>query len=183
MKTPKTTTQIQTYFKGDRSLILTEHDGQLWVTDRFLLLPVDEKSLVAKLLAEFNLPLEPMVCDVGRTVYRRVNDVIPSVGSVFPEHVDALTPLKRETICGYDNIALTPPVSDPFTVWVNADDRRVILDARRVVMTELLTPGAEWFAGPDPVKAVARLRGGKVVGLLMPMRNNATGTLRKSQAA
>lgn len=180
MKKGLTTTQVQAYFKRHR-LIIAEHDGQLWASDAYLLIPFDDRSVIAALLAEYNLPLEPMVCEVGR-VTRRKNDRVPDIASFIPDAkaVKALKPIKRERLAGQDvfgkqDSALT-------RVYSNTLELPVILNDAKASMTEAFTVGAEWYGGSDPVKAVARVRDGKAVGLLMPIRADHAA-LRKSVAA
>lgn len=171
-----TTARLQAYFKQAGRLILSEIEGELWASDGFLLIPVDEHSLVAELLAEFNLPFEPMVCDVRRTVVQRKADVIPNLASLLPD-TSALKPLKPELIDGHE-------------VYINGGDAMVwttgahliLLDATRVAITERFTPGAQWMASGGLRRLVARVLNDRAVGLLMPVRAGSP-RLRKSAAA
>lgn len=181
MKKP-TTAQVMAYFKKADRMILAEHDGQMWVTDSYLLIPVDEKSVVAQLLAEYNLPFEPMVCDVRRTVVRRKNDRVPDVGSVIPDAkaLKSLAAIKRETLAGQDAFGMLQ--GELTRIYSNRLELPVVLNDARATMAEHFTPDAAWMTGPDPLKAVARVRGKAAIGLLMPCRADHAA-LRKSVAA
>ena len=59
------------YLKSGRRLFISEVGDELWWSDSFIMLKVDEG--VTTLLADYNLEPEPMVCEIGRTIVRTDN--------------------------------------------------------------------------------------------------------------
>jgi hypothetical protein len=176
-----TTAQAQAYFKRSGRLMLNEHAGQMWVTDSFILVPVTDKSVIAELLAEFNLPFEPMVCNVSRTVVRRKNDVLPKIETVLPsaKALKTYTPMIRERIAGMDAGVVTP--NGTLEVW-SCGDLPVLFDATRAAMVGRLNPSPGTWCASDPTRPAARIVDRKVDGMLMPVRGASNEALRRAAA-
>lgn len=75
------------------SCFVAEHDGDMWLANSFWLVRCDAAtSHVKDLLAEFNLPLEPMRLAVGRTIIRSDDDPPPVEHIVNGQWSDVVTP-------------------------------------------------------------------------------------------
>lgn len=172
-----TTARLHSYFRSvNRLFISADKSGALWVTDSYLLVRVpDEKHPVALLLAEFNLPLEPMVCDVGRTVRRRADTPPPDITKLLPpKGWDVkVTPLLVDGV----EVFTFSEKGQPAVLMERVDGKRVTLSERkRRLVVDLTSPDGEWAmqTGRDLRSPVAYRVDGATAGLLMPITNLLT---------
>lgn len=160
---PKSTTPaLFRYLKRDGRLMLSEFDGDLWATNSYWCVRAGKEF--ATLLADYNLPFESMVCDVGLTVKRRVDAKAPDLTSILS--LTATSPLQRATICGQ-----AFSFDGGSGIWQAPSGVRVMLSLDKVAFVESLLPSVEWAAQSDALKAVVASHEDRNVALLMPIRN------------
>ena len=149
--------------------VMRDVDGALWATDKLWMvkvLPAQEKLLNA-LLADYNLPLEPMVCEVGRTL-RRIEAKPPELAPILKGIPKKAPALIRHSVGGFP-IFIRTDGTRWAGVWT-ADDHAVTLDAEKVTFVEDLAGPGEWFSGGNSLSPCSLRQGRDVVALLMPIR-------------
>ena len=165
-----------------RRLIVSKHEGRLWWSDGYLMLPVG--PAMELLMADYNLPPEPMVCSVGRTLVR--NDGKPSD---FTALINKATPKKGMATLRpveFDGSPLT--IADNLTgstleLW-SADGGKTVTHKfnRQLLETVYAGGGTEFRAaktsGGSWDGPVVRFdASGVLTGLLMPTRVEQDGSL------
>lgn len=155
------------YFKksGPR-LFLNEHQGKLWASDHYMMVPVDADGPIAAMLADFNLPAEPMSCEVGRTV-KRTDAQPPDLGRILSE----TTWTQRLTLLTYGQYEVKLEQNGvTYEPWRSSTGEMVVFDPTKRRFVESVTEGA-WFAGTTETKPAVRVDdNGQVTALLMPIR-------------
>lgn len=151
-------------------LMLAENDGHLWATNSYWLVRVDSDSPVRSLLADYNLPVEPMVCDVDHTIRRNDADP-PTLAHLIPKkrpttvierHTHESMPLYVDGIAGTKT-----------GLWAIGETSTIIgINEAHKELAESLVKVVHWLG--DPARPHAPLVGingdDEFAGLLMPVR-------------
>lgn len=169
-----TPTQAFAYFRKSGHLFIAQHDDRWWVTDSYLLFAIEPKGTIPKLLQDYNLPLEPMVCDVHRTIVRREGAKVPDVGNLLPPKFTKKNRDASElTQWRIDNKAVLleqPGRCSPGEVWRTDAGLHVCLDTDKRRVVDRFVSGT-WHAGESDAKPALKLdKDGNALGLLMPLR-------------
>lgn len=167
-KTNPSTTALYRHLKAHYRVMLAEHDGSLWATNSYWMVRLDgEQGVFGKLLAEYNLPYEPMVCEVGRTLMRTGQDP-PNVGALVPDSLNGYGAVERFTIGGAP--LSTEKKDTEAELWVRSDDSRLVtLDRRWREFVTTYSAGSAWSHGGDTRRPLVYHDDGKVCALVMPV--------------
>lgn len=173
----KTTALFREIKLNRARLILLEHQDSMWATNSYWMVRLPEAdNPFAKLLAEYNLPWEPMVCEIGRTI-KRTNGKQPHadvVGGFVPNSVttETHTPVRRHLLAGADVfVSSTTGPTDTAEVWERDDSLLVVVNRRFRALMDDLTRG-EWHHKKDaPFSPLVKVDDGTVKALLMPIRH------------
>lgn len=168
--------------KTNRLVVAEDKTGQLWASNSYWMVRVDADHAIAKLLAEFNLPLAQMVCDVSGRAITRTDAKGPNVDAIL-DHGKTVD-LVRYTLGGR-------PVQvdvDGRTagVWERKDGTVVTLSEEFVSFVELVSTGDHWMqagGAAGELKPAFRFDGKTVTAVLMPVRNLIMPTQLKREAA
>lgn len=181
----KSTSALHAAIRKDSgwNLHLAEHQGAIWVTNSYWLFKIaDEKHLMARLLAEFNLPLEPMVIDVTGRTLRRTDQKAADVGKLIPAErpKDSVT-LTPHSVRGVP--VLVRRDGQMCEVWEGSDGRLVTIDTAKVGLLDSLVGQAEtWWQGERDTMPAVRCHAGGVQSLVMPVRTIWDEVARKKAA-
>lgn len=97
MSATRTQSSLHKYLKESGRLFIAEVNGEMWFTDSYLAAPVPLSLHL--LMADYNLKVEPMNCDVAATIRRRDGDVPPvELAKLVPEFTKALREVKPLTL-------------------------------------------------------------------------------------
>lgn len=161
--------RLLSYFKGGR-LMVAEHEGGLYVTDSYLIFGFDsKKSVMAELLADYNLKAEPMVCEVGPTIRLREGQTPPDMAKFLtPPTKKTHKPATPQTIGGFS--VLLRHQSCLGEVWETAGGLRLMIDQAKRQVIDDLVPRGKWMAESDIKPMVKVDDADKVLALVMPVR-------------
>lgn len=170
MKTPREVELKR--FKSVGELILVQHDGALWWTDKYCLGRVYAHDGIRDLLSWWNLAVEPGQFYVSPDRVRRVGDVprkiilTPFLPSDVPGSV-----LRRAAFFGHAaTVRLETGV--PIAAWLPAADpsKPIWLNDKYTAYLRQRHPKAQLW-GTEPLKPVHYVEDGRVVAAQMPVRN------------
>lgn len=156
------------YFRGKGHLMLAEHDGSLWVTEKYMAARLEGSALdrMADLLALYNLTVEPMVCEVGSTIIR--NDATPpDVGKVIP----APAHQAKRFLIGTSPVLVDSPMDGGGLQLWEANGRRVCLQPSIMSMVDRLAIEGEWFVSAKEHAPLVKIHNDRPVAAVMPVRH------------
>lgn len=153
-------------------LILNTVDGVLWASNSYWAVAVpDPKHPVAEVLQEFNLPLEPGVFTVGRSIQRVVAgepyDLAQLVAARHELHPISSRKVNDQPVYVRDD----SHGKRRWHVLIDLPEGHVgAFDSRFVDLCESLTPGS-WFGTSDPAAAIFRIHEDKPTAMLKGVRH------------
>lgn len=168
--TPKQLFTSLKYKHGWPRLMLAEHAGDLWVTNSYWLMRSTPEW--ATLLAAYNLPLEPMVCDVGDTLHRLTNVDPPKIAAIIDGLATARTPIEPFAINGMP--ILIGSTSGPSDVY-KAHAGLIALNGKYLALIDKLHPFGTWTAFDEKAPLAKTEENGRLVALLMPIHSQLAG--------
>lgn len=161
---------------------IAAHNDRLWATNSFWLVEITPVSPLRLLLSEYNLPVEPMVCEVGRTLRRSPGVAPPVISGLFS--APTVTPIVPFTI---GRVPMIQEDTDGTLceVWQRDSDKRfVVLNKTYRSFVDLMVPGDSWGMGDPPHSVVRRLdEDGVTTALLMPIRTLLSDVANSDVAA
>lgn len=161
-------------------LILNTIDGVLWASNSYWAVEVaDSDHPVARVLREFNVPLEPGLFDVGRSISPTTAEPA-DLAKMVQKHLPDLAPAKRTTLNGVpvyvrDEERVSPEIW--YAIFDRPGDKKVLVNRDYLRFCEHVTPG-QWHASSDTTKALVRLAKGRPTAYLMPVRHVISGNER-----
>lgn len=169
-----------TFLKSNTSwcrLFLAEIGGEMWWSDAHLMLKVDDA--MAALLARYNLPPEPMVCEVRKTIVRTEAPPTTQLPALLAKYAPkrGMVDVAPLEFGGLPLMQIQPMRGTQQVLW-STDGVKVThrLNASKLAVVEA-GGGDRWrVAVKVPNAALVRFDGKVPVGLLMPMRG-AEGAL------
>lgn len=149
-----------------RLLFAADKAGHLWMTNSYWMIRADVFGpAISNLLAEFNLRMEPMCCEVSRRSIIRSESDPPDVDALLVKFKKGRKPLTRYTI-GDEPVFVS---EERRAVFARSDGRREAFDAGLLAFVVRTGFGGAWEQGA-PNTPAAYIVDGSHVGSLMPVR-------------
>jgi hypothetical protein len=163
-----TKTKLLSYFRPGR-LIVGEHEGKLYVSDSYLMFGFDaKKSLLADLLADYNLKPEPMVCEVGSTIRLCEGQPPPNLGMYLVPPDKTYQLATSQTIGGFP--VLLQHTAGLSEVWETKKGLRLSVAQEKRGLIDELVPRGKWMARDDVKPMVKVGDDNQVLAVVMPVR-------------
>jgi hypothetical protein len=164
-------------FRDHYLIYLSDVDGVIWASNSFWAVPVpNSQHQIARLLAAYNLPLEPATLEVRDTLGRHqkleLKDIKALVLDAIPAEMQKVSPVS------FNGAQVYVKGTQDDNQWLAVFDIPggvAVVDDDRLRLVERMAPEGEWYASSDPnAMFVRKTEDGRVTAVLMPMRHRAS---------
>lgn len=152
-------------------LMICKVKGGLWWTDGYVAARVDQA--VERLLADYNLKPEPMVCAVGRTIVRNDNTA-PDIAKLLEKYTPKRGMVEvRPLEFGGHTLTIKADRGDAVVELWSTDGATVTHRLNSAYVARVMAAGGDRFKVlPGTSNAVVRFDGAEPVGMVMPVRSD-----------
>lgn len=164
-----TTPALLRHLKAGRFVVTKEYDGSHWASNTYWMVRVAPKGPIANFLADFNLPVEEMQCEVGTTLRRIVKSEGPNPEAILAsasEAHPAITPIRFSSSTLLTKSAFSGRLAE---LWGRAE-KPVGFDVEFVGFLRAMFPAIQFHHDGVDTHAASGWVRSRLEAVLMPVR-------------